>query len=116
MKIVLESTIESISSRVDGTVVIKISTQELNPDAAGKLFQLRGKFAKTLLSDSNITDVEAEIVDSANITNGKKNKTPSQRLRAVLFRLHELNDTGNFETYYNSELDKIITHYKNKLD
>lgn len=116
MKIIIESTIDKISSKVDGTVVIQISTQELDSSKAGELFSLRGKFCKTLISDSNITTLEAETVDTTSIVGGKKNKTPSQRLRAVLFRTNEQSENIDFETYYNAELEKIISHYKNKLE
>lgn len=118
MKIILESTVESIASRVDGTITIKIGTQELDPSKAGELFQLRGKLCKILLSDSNITKLEEELVDNTNIVAGKKKKSASQRLRAVLFRINEANggNEENFEAFYNSEMERIIEHYRNKLD
>lgn len=118
MKIILESTVESIASRVDGTITIKIGTQELDPSKAGELFQLRGKLCKILLSDSNITKLEEELVDNTNIVSGKKKKSASQRLRAVLFRINEANggNEENFEAFYNSEMERIIEHYRNKLD
>lgn len=118
MKIILESTVESIASRVDGTITIKIGTQELDPSKAGELFQLRGKLCKILLSDSNITKLEEELVDNTNIVSGKKKKSASQRLRAVLFRINESNggNEENFEAFYNSEMERIIEHYRNKLD
>ena len=118
MKIILESTLETISTRVDGTLKLTLSTQEIDSSKAGELFQLRGKFCKFLLSDSNITKLEEELVDSTALVGGKKQKTASQRLRAVLFRLNESNG-GNeetFEQFYKSELERIIEHYKAKLD
>ena len=48
MKIVLETIVESISSRVDGSISIKIGTQEMDSSKVGELFSLRGKFVKTL--------------------------------------------------------------------
>lgn len=114
-KIIIEAIVEAISSKVDGTVSIKIGTQELDSSNAGSLFSLRGKFIKVLLSDSNITTLESELVDSTQLVSGKKNKTPSQRLRAVLFRLSE-QQQQEFEQFYNNELEKIITHYKSKLE
>ena len=116
MKIIIESTIDSISSRLDGTVSIKISTQELDSASAGNLFALRGKFVKTLISDSNITTLEAETVDSTSLVGGKKNKTESQRLRNVLFLLHGQGSEIDFETFYRMELNKILDHYKTKLE
>ena len=116
MKIILEAQIEGIASKVDGTVTIKISTQELDKNAAGDVFGLRGKHCKVLLSDSNITELESEMVDATPLVSGKKHKTPSQRLRAVLYRLCEQVDNSDFETFYQSEMNKIIEHYRNKLD
>jgi len=44
-------------------------------------------------------------------------KTPSQRLRAVLFRMWEQNKEGHetFTTYYEMRMDKLINFYKEKL-
>ena len=54
MKLVLESTVEAISTRTDGTVSIKIGTQELDPSNAALLFGFRGKYVKVLLSDNQL--------------------------------------------------------------
>ena len=45
-------------------------------------------------------------------------KSKAQRLRAVLYRNWEQKSEGYevFDDYYNHFLEKIITHYKNKLD
>jgi hypothetical protein len=116
-KIILECQVDGISTKVDGTVTIKIGTQELDPTSASALFGFRNKHCKVLLSDSNITNVEAEIVDRTQIAGVKKNKTPSQRLRATLFVLHSQQQPDtDFEQWYNAELEKIIAHYKAKLD
>lgn len=118
MKVILESILETISTRVDGTLKLTISTQEIDSSKAGELFQMRGKYIKCLLSDTNITKLEEELVDNTQLVSGKKNKSASQRLRAVLFRLNEANG-GNeetFENFYKSELERIIEHYKTKLD
>jgi len=117
MKIVLEGSIENISTRQDGTIKISFGTQELDSNKAGDLFQLRGKYSKILISDSNITELEEELVDATKLASGKKNKTPSQRLRAVLFILFEQTGGGlDFEQFYKNELEKIITHFKSKID
>lgn len=116
MKIILESNIESIASRVDGTVTVKLSTQELQPQKAGELFSLRGKYCKVLISDSNITTLEAEAVDSTSIVGGVKKKRESQRLRDVLFLLNLQNENIDFDVFYKNEMEKIISHYKSKLN
>lgn len=116
MKIILESIVESLSTRNDNTIVVRISTQELEPQKAGELLSLRGKFCKVLISDSNITTLEAESVDSTTLVGGAKKKTQSQRLRDVLFLVNSQNENIDFDVFYKNELEKIITHYKSKLN
>jgi len=116
MKIIIEAQIEGIATKVDNTVTIKISTQELDKSTAGDIFGLRGKHCKVLLSDSNITELESEMVDATPLVSGKKHKTPSQRMRAVLYRIWEQNSNEDFELFYQNEMNKIIEHYRNKLD
>lgn len=116
MKILLDGTIETLKTRQDGTVTVAFSTQELDSSKGGELFQLRGKYCKALFSDTNISNLEEEIIDKEKIVNVKKNKTESQRLRGVLFRYWETLDTVEFEQFYKTEMDKIINHYKSKLE
>lgn len=116
MKIILDGVIETLQTRQDGSVSIKYSTQELDSSKGGELFQLRGKYCKALFSDTNITDLEAEMVDSTKMAATKKNKTPSQRLRSVLFRCFEQSGESDFDVFYLNEMNKIIETYKLGLD
>ena len=119
MKIIIEGCIESLNTMVDNTWKIKFSTQELDGSNVAQLSDLKkqGGYCKVLISNTNITELEAETVDSVNIIGGKKNKTESQRLRAVLFRMHEQNNSElSFEDWYKTEMEKIISHYKSKLE
>jgi len=70
-----------------------------------------------LISDSNITTLEAESVDSTTLVGGAKQKTASQRLRAVLFILSTLNNNdNNFDYFYKQEMEKFISSVKYKID
>lgn len=117
MKIILECQIDGIASKVDGTVSIKIGTQEMDSSKAGELFSLRGKHCKVLISDTNITKLEAELVDNTTLVKGEKNKTKSQRLRNILFVLHgQLQPAGmDFDTFYDLQMEDIINSIKSKL-
>jgi len=116
MKIILDGNLEGLNTRNDNSVVIKFSTQELDSSKAGELFQLRNKYCKLLISDSNISTLEAELVDNTKLT-GEKKKTPSSRLRGVLFRCHEQSGLQiPFDDFYNAEMEKIIIHFKSKLN
>jgi len=116
MKVIFPATIEKIATRVDKTIAVTLGSQELTNDDAGRLFQMRGKYCKVLLSDDNINTLEEEMVVATAIT-GTKKKTPSARLRGVFFRLHEQSGLQiPFDDWYAVEMEKIILHFKGKLD
>jgi len=117
MKIVISTTFENLSTRVDGSVRLTFGTQELDSEAAGQVFQLRGKFCKLLISDTNITTEESELVDSLQIESIPKKHSPSKRLRGIMFRVWENSQSlMDFENWYNNEMEKIINSFKQVLD
>lgn len=117
MKIILSAILENLSTRQDGTVKLTLGSQEMDSSDAGKLFELRNKFIKVMLSDNNISPMEETLIDEQKLKDGKKVKTKSQRLRAVLYRVWEISDSGvEFDMWYDNEMDKISEHFKKKLD
>lgn len=115
--IVIGSTIEQISTRIDGSVTVKIATGELPNESVGTLFSFRGKFCKVLISDNEIIPVVKQTVDRITISDISRKNSKSQRLRNVLFMLHTQNGgtNENFNDYYNSTMEQLISHFKNKL-
>jgi len=116
MKLVIESIVEGISTRQDGSVAIKLATQEMDSTNAASLFSFRNKYVKVLISDSNISAIEEEMVDATKLAAVKKGKTPSQRLRAVLFVQSQQLNVDNFEAYYLEKMNEIIEGIKSKLE
>ena len=78
----------------------------------------------TLLSDSgvlyfkssgNLTKEEVSALESVKIE--VEGKTKSERLRNVLFIYHKQNfSEDRFDDFYSNEMEKIIQHYKDKLE
>jgi hypothetical protein len=118
MNLIIEATIENISTRADNTIKVVIGTQEMDAEQSAKLFQFRNQVSKVLFSTDNISKpVKDTVIETAIDTDEPKDKTPSQRLRSVLFRYQEQEFPAiDFEQFYKSEIEKIITHYKNKLN
>lgn len=114
MKVVLEG----IKTRVDRTIALTFGSQEIDSSIAGSLFQMRGQYCKVLLSDTNVTKPEELIIDETQIQDRRKIKTPSQKLRAVLFRVHEQTGAAkeDFDEWYKTEMERIVGHYKTKLN
>ena len=60
----------------------------------------------------------AEPEDELEVDYDDPKKTPSKRLRGVLYRNFEQDNKGykNFEDYYRSQMETIIVHFKGKLE
>ena len=118
MKIVLTGVLENISTRSDGSIKVVIGSQEMDESNAGQIFGLRNKFIKILLSDSNISEMEESLINEQQIQNGKKVKTKSQRMRAVLYRLHESNggNVDTFQAYYDERMELMIDQIKARIE
>lgn len=117
MKIIVSGILEKLSTLNDGSVKLSICTQEMDATNGAQIFGLRGKYLKVLLSDNNITEPEEILIDEAKVQDGRKIKTKSQQLRAVLFRFHEQTKPGvDFDQFYNEKMDGLIEHFKGKLD
>jgi hypothetical protein len=114
--ILLPATIEGISTRKDRTVRVTIGTQELAPDKAGQLMALQNALCYVAIKPENFTHDEEANLDKlkADDVNGK---TPSQRLRSVLFRLWEQDGKGfkTFSSYYDHHMELLINQIKGKL-
>ena len=98
---------------------ITIDTQENVPgDAIGMLASLQDKYGYFIFKTTPIE--EKDILNLPDFVPVEKNeKTPSQRLRAVLFRLWEQEGKKDFKTsddYYKYRMDQLIDHYKEKLN
>lgn len=106
----------SIKTRVDGSLAITLNTQELNPEDVGVIYGFRTEHVSCALKSGVFEDNEiADIPEPAKEFDA--DKTPSQRLRAVLFVYHQQNKAQvDFDTFYRAEIEKIINHYKGKLE
>jgi hypothetical protein len=61
-----------------------------------------------------LTTQEADELDAVDIE--LEGKSQSQRLRSVLYVLHQQSESkDDFKTFYKNETEKIIEHYKSKL-
>lgn len=113
--ILIGAYVEGLKTRKDKTIAITIGTQELAPDKAGQLFNLNGKLITAYLSDTEVTKSDQDVIDAVELD--LPGKTPSQRLRAVLYVLWKQEPEGfkDQNLHYIHHMEKIIEHYKSKL-
>lgn len=99
----------------DGSVKVTFVTRELCAEDLAALLGYRKTegymlFKPAPFEERDIVDIPETVPEFAT------EKTPSQRLRNVLFRLWEFRGKpDNFETWRKSEMERIISHYKEKL-
>lgn len=109
--------VTQIRSKVDGSISVAIETQELSPSKAGELFSLRGKVGMMYLSPKEVvSQKEMDQVDEIN-ADMPQGKTPSSRMRNVLFILWKQDPEGykDFALYYQNRMERFIEELKNNI-
>lgn len=114
--IIIGGILEGISTRKDKTMKLTIGTQEMTPEQAASIFQYNQQFGYFAIKPEPFQKEEQDLIDS--LKSDYEGKTPSQRLRGVLYRNWELKSEGfqDFNSYYISKMELIVKHYKDKLD
>ena len=126
--VVFEGGIDKVSTLADGSLRIYVGTPELVQETMVNLFRLIRKPGYVLISANHINQDQIDAVEKVTSNSEFNEKTPSQRMRGVLYKLWEktqpktLNgDTGEmeyveFDLFYKRQMNKIIDHFKTKLD
>ena len=94
--------VDKVSTLKDDSIKITLITRALSPEQMAQLFF---SVNKEILA----VDIDEEV---------KEWKSPSQRLRAVLYRLWERSDKTTypeFELYYKAKMERVIESLKEKL-
>lgn len=101
-----------VSTRSDGSLALSFSTPELTPDEKVAFMELQNTELKVL-----IQPMDNEPAELKEVKGQFETKTPSQRLRAVLY-IHwkQASGEGEFEDHYRRQMDQIINQYKSKLE
>lgn len=104
--------ITRISSRVDGSLGISLSTPELSPQEKALFFELHNVECSITIEPIDTPDIPEIKIDKDLST-----KSPSERMRGVLYRLWEKEGKeGEFKNFYYKRMESMIEHYKSKLD
>lgn len=111
--------VDGITKKKDGTLSMKLgSAVELSNDEMAILFGFGNKELWVAFSETAHTLEDLNIPES--LTEFRTDKTPSQRLRSVLYVYWEKeikNKTKEtFDAYYKRKIDTMIESIKEKLD
>ena len=116
--IIIPATIEGIRTRRDRTWALAIGTQELTPEKVAEISKMNGSMGYVAFKMEKFNNTEEEILESLKADYEDTGKTPGQRLRGVLYRAWEQKDENYSEFYdfYQHHMEKIINHFKGKLE
>lgn len=114
LKLQFSAQINGVNAKPDRTLSVKLGTQELSADEASYLFDLMGKQIWVGLAETEIESLDVpEVMPEMN-----GDKTPSQRLRGLLYALWE-NKTDKsepFPRWYENYMFKLCESIKSKID
>jgi len=108
--------IKKAETMSDRGLKLVIYTQELNSADSAALFKLKGNsgfflFKSTKISESDVATIPNEIKEF------KTDRTPSERLRAVIYRVWEQTaQKESFQQFYGRHIDQICEQYKEQLN
>lgn len=109
--IISEVQLTGASTRSDGSLSLRFATPELDPSAKTAFMELQNMTLKMILQPvsgepSEIKDIKTEF----------NTKTPSMRLRAVLYVAWEqAGRPGEWETFYSKKMEFYINDVKSHL-
>jgi len=100
--------------RKDRSVSLRFETQELSTEQLGEIDALvmEETFGNLLFKESAFQQSDIPTEDAEDTS-----KTPSKRLRAVIFVLwQQTGKPGDFEVFYRSKMEELCTRIKAVLD
>ena len=110
------ATITKITTMADRSFRLQVDTErELTPAEATLLFSLNSNSGYFLFKPEVFVVDDVEEIPEYK-PEEKSEKSPSQRLRAVLYRLWEQSGKiGDFELFYRTRMDRLIDQIKERL-
>lgn len=115
MKLILPAIINPPTIRKDGSISLRFDSRELSPEEYMTIMGFRNTEGWVAFSpnEDGIPDLPEEHAEV-------DTKTPSERLRAVMFVWYkQQTDSGNFvgtfDAFRNEKMEKIIETVKSKL-
>lgn len=106
-----EALMTGFSSRADQSLSFRGVTPELSTEEKVAMMSLQNVLCEVLMFPKDEKDVDVLRVEKEVV-----HRSPSQRLRSVIFLLwKQAKEELPFEVYYSAAMEKIINHFKSKL-
>jgi len=114
----LPAILDSYRSLKDRGLKITFETGELSPEQVANIQYAFNKVGFVAFKPDAFATHELEEIEKMKVEFDDTGKPLSQRLRAVLYRCWEQKPEGYkiFNDFYMAQMEKLITHFKNKLE
>ena len=110
----VQASITKVSTFADHSLRLQVDTsRELTPEENALVFKLYNRSGWFLFKEAEIKAEDVEVPEY--VKEFKSDKTPSQRLRAVLFLLWKAEKQGTADDFYKRKMEEVIEHFKTKL-
>lgn len=118
MRILTVGILDGYQRRKDRTVSLRFVTQEKTSQEVMEIDQMVDSYGVLYFrAEEQLNQEEIEYLDSVDVDVYDQPKTQSQRLRNVLYMVWQQEGSkGEFREYYRQQTERIIGHYKNKLN
>lgn len=116
--LIIPGQLESYRSLKDRTVKLSFETSEPTPEQMAAIQGALMKAGFIAFQSDMFTTEHKDLLKNAKVDYEDGGKTPSQRLRSVLFVWWKEDSQGYevFNDFYIRYMEKFITHIKGKLD
>lgn len=116
--IIIPAICDNLRTLSDKSIKVTFTTNELTPQDLLGLMEVLHSFGYLAFKKEPFGEAEKKVIEDLETEFDNKGKTPSQRLRSVLYLMWQKNNEG-FDTsvrHYDHHMEKIINHFKSKLD
>jgi len=116
--LIIPGVLESYRSLKDRTLKLTFETNEPNPDQMAEIQKAIMNAGFIAFNVDPFSSSQEKYLTELEVDYDNPAKTPSKRLRGVLYRNWELDAKGykTFHDYYTSQMELLIMHFKNNLD
>lgn len=116
--LIIPGVLESYRSLKDRTLKLTFETAEPNPDQMADIQRSIMNAGYIAFNVDPFSSSQEKYLTEMEVDYDDPKKTPSKRLRGVLYRNFEQEPKGykTFNDYYNSQMELLIMHFKNNLD
>lgn len=114
---IIAASFDRLSFKKDGTLSLGLGTYILAEDQKQAISSMYGQSGFLMFKTGEITPDEEDMIKNID-ADLQPNKSKSQRLRAVLYRVWEKEFAKHctFDTYYMNVMEELIEKYKERLN